>query len=103
MEETNAPEKNAEKLSPEKAAEMRKNMVEYYQNQKSVLEAQLEFETKVAEIEEQRLRSLKARYQQAMMMAPPPEETILEEKRTEEPQQSNLEITDRPVRKLKEE
>lgn len=68
---TDAPKRE---MTPEELAERRQKMLEHYEAQIPILEAQKVYETLLADIEDQRTRRLHATLQQAHMMAPPPPE-----------------------------
>jgi len=70
--ETN--QETVEQFTPEQLEQRRKDLIAYYKNQTSVLEAQLGYETVMANIEEQRVKRMTMIMRQAQLAAPPQEE-----------------------------
>jgi len=70
--ETNQPEQ--EPLTPEQIAERRAQLKEFYENQMELLKPQLEYETALASIEEQRFKRMTMIIRQAEMSMGPKEE-----------------------------
>ena len=70
--ETN--QETVEQLTPEQMEKRRKDLINYYKNQTAVLEAQLKYESIMADIEEQRVKRMTMIMRQAQMAAPPQEE-----------------------------
>jgi hypothetical protein len=87
--ETN--QETAEKLTPEQLKKRRTDLIDYYKNQTSVLEAQLKYESVMADIEEARVKRMTMIMRQAQMAAPEQEEE------EEEPSaESNLTLEPEP-------
>lgn len=61
-------------LTPEQIELRKKELLNYYKNQISILTPQLEFETLMANIEEQRFKRASIMMRHAQMMAGPEEE-----------------------------
>ena len=70
--ETN--QETVEQLTPEQMEKRRKDLINYYKNQTAVLEAQLKYESIMADIEEQRVKRMTMIMRQAQLAAPPQEE-----------------------------
>lgn len=97
--ETN--QETQEQFTPEQLEKRRKDLVNYYKNQTTVLEAQLKYESVMADIEEARVKRMTMIMRQAQMTAPQPEEEEEEEKE-KAPETSNEAATEAPKeRKLK--
>jgi hypothetical protein len=60
--------------TPEQLTEYRNNMLQYYKNETPLLEAQLDYERLVADIEEARVKALTMVIRQAQLKAGPPKE-----------------------------
>ena len=75
--ETN--QETVEQLSPEQLEKRRKDLINYYKNQTAVLEAQLKYESTMADIEEARVKRMTMIMRMAQMTAPPQEEEEEEE------------------------
>jgi hypothetical protein len=82
--------KEQRQLTAEEIKLQEKTIVEFYSNQVKILKHQKEYETILAEIEEARLRRIKATYTIAAITAPPAEEN-----------EEVSENSERPVRTLK--
>ena len=65
---------NPENLSPEELAERKEEMLRFYNESMPYLEAQLNYETKLSEIDEMRLKRTQIQMAYAQLMAAPPEE-----------------------------
>ena len=65
---------NPENLSPEELAERKEEMLKFYTESMPYLEAQLNYETKLSEIDEMRFKRTQIQMQYAMMMNPQEEE-----------------------------
>jgi hypothetical protein len=74
-------------LTPEQIAERKKELLEYYNGQIELLTPQLEFETLMANIEEQRFKRASIIVRHAQMMAGP------------EPEKEEKEAPKRPLKK----
>lgn len=72
-------EENKE-LTPEEVKERKEKLVQYYAEQVEFLTVQLEYETLVTQIEEQRAKRLQYQVMVANMLADEPEDTEEEEK-----------------------
>jgi len=70
--ETN--QETAVQLTPEQLKKRRDELIAYYKNQTSVLEAQLKYECVMADIEEARVKRMTMIMRQAQMAAPEQEE-----------------------------
>ena len=68
-EETNQPQE----YTPEQIQEMKANQIAFYEDRIEFMKTQLQYETLVADIEEQNLRQLVAKVRQAQLLAPPQE------------------------------
>ena len=73
-------EDNKELLTPEEVKERKEKLTQYYTEQVQFLTVQLEYETLVTQIEEQRAKRLQYQVMVANMLAEEPEEDELEEK-----------------------
>ena len=67
-------EENKELLTPEEVKERKEKLVQYYTEQVEFLTVQLEYETLVTQIEEQRAKRLQYQVMVANMLADEPEE-----------------------------
>lgn len=67
-------EENKELLTPEEVKERKEKLVQYYAEQVEFLTVQLEYETLVTQIEEQRAKRLQYQVMVANMLAEEPEE-----------------------------
>jgi hypothetical protein len=65
---------NPENLSPEELAVKKDEMLKFYQESMPYLEAQLDYEKMLSQIDEMRFKRTQIQMQYAMMMAPPEEE-----------------------------
>lgn len=74
-------EENKE-LTPEEVKERKEKLVQYYTEQVEFLTVQLEYETLVTQIEEQRAKRLQYQVMVANMLADEPEEQEEEKPRT---------------------
>jgi hypothetical protein len=73
-------EDNKEVLTPEEVKERKEKLTQYYTEQVEFLTVQLEYETLVTQIEEQRAKRLQYQVMVANMLAEEPEEEEVEEK-----------------------
>lgn len=73
-------EDNKEVLTPEEVKERKEKLSQYYTEQVEFLTVQLEYETLVTQIEEQRAKRLQYQVMVANMLAEEPEEDQVEEK-----------------------
>jgi len=73
-------EDNKELLTPEEVKERKEKLTQYYTEQVQFLTVQLEYETLVTQIEEQRAKRLQYQVMVANMLAEEPEEDEVEEK-----------------------
>lgn len=73
-------EENKE-LTPEEVKERKDKLVQYYTEQVEFLTVQLEYETLVTNIEEQRAKRLQFQVMVANMLAPDTEEELVEEEK----------------------
>jgi hypothetical protein len=73
-------EDNKELLTPEEVKERKEKLTQYYTEQVQFLTVQLEYETLVTQIEEQRAKRLQYQVMVANMLAEEPEEEEVEEK-----------------------
>ena len=73
-------EDNKELLTPEEVKERKEKLTQYYTEQVEFLTVQLEYETLVTQIEEQRAKRLQYQVMVANMLAEEPEEEEVEEK-----------------------
>jgi hypothetical protein len=73
-------EENKEVLTPEEVKERKEKLSQYYTEQVEFLTVQLEYETLVTQIEEQRAKRLQYQVMVANMLAEEPEEEEVEEK-----------------------
>jgi hypothetical protein len=73
-------EDNKEVLTPEEVKERKEKLAQYYTEQVEFLTVQLEYETLVTQIEEQRAKRLQYQVMVANMLAEEPEEEEVEEK-----------------------
>ena len=67
-------------LTPEEVKERKEKLAQYYTEQVEFLTVQLEYETLVTQIEEQRAKRLQYQVMVANMLAEEPEEEEVEEK-----------------------
>ncbi len=67
---------NPENLSPEELKAKKEEMLQFYKESMPYLEAQLNYETKLSEIDEMRLKRTQIQMAYAQMMAPPEDDTI---------------------------
>jgi hypothetical protein len=67
-------------LTPEEVKERKEKLTQYYTEQVQFLTVQLEYETLVTQIEEQRAKRLQYQVMVANMLAEEPEEEEVEEK-----------------------
>ncbi len=65
---------NPEHLSPEELTAKKEEMLQFYKESMPYLEAQLDYETKLSEIDEMRLKRTHIQMQYAQIMSPPEEE-----------------------------
>jgi len=65
---------NPEHLSPEELTAKKEEMLQFYKESMPYLEAQLDYETKLSEIDEMRLKRTHIQMQYAQIMTPPEEE-----------------------------
>ena len=70
---------NPENLSPEELAQRKEEMLKFYTESMPYLEAQLNYETKLSEIDEMRLKRTQIQMAYAQMMNPPEEEDSMPE------------------------
>ncbi len=70
---------NPENLSPEELAERKEEMLKFYTESMPYLEAQLNYETKLSEIDEMRLKRTQIQMAYAQMMNPLEEEDSMPE------------------------
>jgi hypothetical protein len=73
-------EDNKELLTPEEVKERKEKLAQYYTEQVEFLTVQLQYETLVTDIEEQRAKRLQYQVMVANMLAEEPEEEEVEEK-----------------------
>ena len=73
-------EENKEVLTPEEVKERKEKLTQYYTEQVEFLTVQLQYETLVTQIEEQRAKRLQYQVMVANMLAEEPEEEEVEEK-----------------------
>jgi hypothetical protein len=73
-------EDNKEVLTPEEVKERKEKLTQYYTEQVEFLTVQLQYETLVTQIEEQRAKRLQYQVMVANMLAEEPEEEEVEEK-----------------------
>ena len=73
-------EDNKEVLTPEEVKERKEKLTQYYTEQVEFLTVQLQYETLVTDIEEQRAKRLQFQVMVANMLAPDDEEEEVEEK-----------------------
>jgi hypothetical protein len=73
-------EENKELLTPEEVKERKEKLTQYYTEQVEFLTVQLQYETLVTDIEEQRAKRLQFQVMVANMLAPDDEEEEIEEK-----------------------
>jgi hypothetical protein len=73
-------EENKEVLTPEEVKERKEKLTQYYTEQVEFLTVQLEYETLVTQIEEQRAKRLQYQVMVANMLAEEPKEEEVEEK-----------------------
>tara|TARA_R100001509_G_C4749751_1_gene175979 strand:- start:332 stop:598 length:267 start_codon:yes stop_codon:yes gene_type:complete len=62
---------NPENLSPEELKQKKEEMLQFYKESMPYLDAQLEYETRLSEIDEMRLKRTQIQMAYAQMMAPP--------------------------------
>ena len=67
---------NPENLSPEELAAKKEEMLQFYKESMPYLEAQLDYETRLSEIDEMRLKRTHIQMQYAQIMTPPEEENM---------------------------
>jgi hypothetical protein len=65
---------NQQQMSPEEMAERKAKLTEFYKSQINFLKIQLEYETLVADVEDQRARAVFAQVKVGQMLAGPPKE-----------------------------
>ena len=65
---------NQQQMSPEEMAERKAKLTEFYKSQINFLKIQLEYETLVADVEDQRARAIFAQVKVGQMLAGPPKE-----------------------------
>ena len=70
---------NPENLSPEELTAKKEEMLQFYEESMPYLEAQLNYEKMLSEIDEMRLKRTHIQMQYAQMMAPPEENEDEEE------------------------
>jgi len=70
---------NPENLSPEELAQRKEEMLKFYTESMPYLEAQLNYETKLSEIDEMRLKRTQIQMAYAQMMNPLEEEDSMPE------------------------
>lgn len=75
-------EENKEVLTPEEVKERKEKLTQYYTEQVEFLTVQLQYETLVTDIEEQRAKRLQFQVMVANMLAPDDEEEEVEQPRT---------------------
>ena len=75
-------EDNKEVLTPEEVKERKEKLTQYYTEQVEFLTVQLQYETLVTDIEEQRAKRLQFQVMVANMLAPDDEEEEVEQPRT---------------------
>ena len=75
-------EENKEVLTPEEVKERKEKLTQYYTEQVEFLTVQLQYETLVTDIEEQRAKRLQFQVMVANMLAPDDEEEQVEQPRT---------------------
>ena len=73
-------EENKEVLTPEEVKERKEKLTQYYTEQVEFLTVQLQYETLVTDIEEQRAKRLQFQIMVGNMLAPDDEEEEVEEK-----------------------
>ena len=73
-------EENKEVLTPEEVKERKEKLTQYYTEQVEFLTVQLQYETLVTDIEEQRAKRLQFQVMVANMLAPDDEDEEVEEK-----------------------
>jgi hypothetical protein len=73
---------NQQEMSKEEMAERKAKLTQFYKEQIQFLKTQLEYETLVADVEDQRARAIFAQVKVGQMLATPP--TPSEEPNTEE-------------------
>jgi hypothetical protein len=73
-------EENKEVLTPEEVKERKEKLTQYYTEQVEFLTVQLQYETLVTDIEEQRAKRLQFQVMVANMLAPDDDEEEVEEK-----------------------
>lgn len=67
-------ENQQKEMSPEEMAERKSKLTQFYKDQVEFLKVQLEYETLVADVEEQRARATYAQVKTAQMLAGPSKE-----------------------------
>ena len=75
-------EDNKELLTPEEVKERKEKLTQYYTEQVQFLTVQLEYETLVTDIEDQRAKRLQFQVMVANMLAPDDEEEEVDQPRT---------------------
>ena len=65
-----------QKLSPEQLKERQEKLLKHYEDSLPLLEKQLEYESLVTKVTEQRFNQFRMEFQMNQMMAPPPEEKV---------------------------
>ena len=68
---------NPENLSPEELAARKEDMLTFYKQSMPYLEAQLEYEKMLSDIDEMRLKRTQIQMTYAQMMAPPEEDDTM--------------------------
>lgn len=94
---------DAQQMSPEQIAKMRKNMLDYYNEQIPFLKKQKEYEILVADIEEARARRMTMTIRMAQMMAGPPPDRHPDGELETPPPAPEGTTEERPKRQLKKE
>jgi hypothetical protein len=69
---------NPENLSPEELTAKKEEMLQFYEESMPYLEAQLNYEKMLSEIDEMRLKRTQIQMAYAQMMAPPQEDSMRE-------------------------
>ena len=69
---------NPENLSPEELTAKKEEMLQFYKESMPYLEAQLDYEKMLSEIDELRLKRTQIQMAYAQMMAPPEEDSMPE-------------------------
>jgi len=89
---------NPENLSPEELAARKEDMLNFYKESMPYLEAQLEYETMLSNIDEMRLKRTQIQMTYAQMMAPSEKEELMPES---EAQMKGTNEMPRPSKKRK--